>query len=104
MKKWIEVGTVEELKKNGHMTIYIHSDRVAVFFAQGEYFAMEDVCTHAEASLSEGEVEGQTVICPLHGSRFDLRTGTALSLPAVSSVRTFPVKVEKGRVYVAVEE
>jgi len=104
MKKWVEVGTVKEMRERGRITTYVNGDRIAVFFTQDEYFAIEDVCTHAEAALSEGEVEGQTVICPLHGSRFDLRTGNALSLPAVSSVRTFPVKVEGEIVYVEVEE
>ncbi len=62
----------------------------------GEFLAVDDICSHAEASLSEGEVDvdDETIECPRHGSTFDLRTGKPLSLPATLPVTTFPVKVE----------
>jgi 3-phenylpropionate/trans-cinnamate dioxygenase ferredoxin component len=75
---------------------------IAVFNVEGALFAVSDVCTHAEASLSEGHVEGQTVECPLHGACFDLRTGEALTPPAVEPVQTFAVVVQDDEVYVEV--
>ena len=64
---------------------------VAVFRVGDSYFAISDVCTHEWARLSEGEVDGETVVCPLHGACFSLSTGEALSLPAIDPVETFAV-------------
>ena len=75
---------------------------VAVFNVNGAFFAISDVCTHAEASLSEGRVDGETVECPLHGACFDLRTGEALTPPAIEPVRTFAVVLQGDQVFVEV--
>ena len=73
---------------------------IAVFNVDGEIFAIDDTCTHQDASLSDGWVEGCTVECPLHGSCFDLRTGVPSGLPAKVPVRTYRVIVDAGLVYV----
>ena len=73
---------------------------VAVAREGEEIFALQDLCSHAAVSLSEGEVEGCTVECWLHGSRFDLRTGKPTGLPATEPVATFPVELRDGSVYV----
>ena len=65
-----------------------------------EFFAIQDLCSHAAVALSEGEVEECTVECWLHGSRFDLRTGKPTGLPATEPVATFPVEVREDGVYV----
>ncbi len=65
-----------------------------------EIFAVEDQCSHAAVALSEGDVENCTVECWLHGSRFDLRTGKPIGLPATEPVATFPVELRGGDVYV----
>jgi 3-phenylpropionate/trans-cinnamate dioxygenase ferredoxin subunit len=65
-------------------------------------FAVHDECTHGAVPLSDGEVDGCTIECWMHGSRFDLRTGAALNLPATDPVRTFPVRVVEGIVEVDV--
>ena len=66
----------------------------------GAIYAIEDVCTHDGGPLDQGELEGETVVCPRHGATFDVRTGDALTLPAVVPVMTFPVFVEGDDVYV----
>src|SRR6201987_5715964 len=81
----------------------IDNPAIAVFNVGGALFAIGDVCTHAEASLSEGQVHGETVECPLHGACFDLRTGEALTPPAVEPVQTFPVVLQGDGIYVKVE-
>jgi 3-phenylpropionate/trans-cinnamate dioxygenase ferredoxin component len=73
---------------------------VAIARQGDEVFAVEDLCSHANVALSEGEVEDCTVECFLHGSRFDLRTGKPTGLPATEPVATFPVDVRDGDVYV----
>jgi 3-phenylpropionate/trans-cinnamate dioxygenase ferredoxin component len=75
---------------------------IAVFNVDGKLLAISDICTHAEASLSEGMVQGEIVQCPLHGATFDLRTGEALTPPAVEPVQTFPVVVQENEIYVEV--
>jgi nitrite reductase/ring-hydroxylating ferredoxin subunit len=74
---------------------------VALCNVDGELYAFEDICTHAFAYLSEGGLEGWQVKCPLHGAKFDVKTGEAKSLPAVKAVPTHELKVDNGHVYVA---
>jgi nitrite reductase/ring-hydroxylating ferredoxin subunit len=74
---------------------------VALCNVDGELYAFEDVCTHAFAYLSEGGLEGEQIKCPLHGAKFDVQTGEAKSLPAVKAVPTHELKVEDGKVYIA---
>ena len=73
---------------------------VAIARDGDEFFALQDLCSHASVSLSEGEVDDCTVECWLHGSRFDLRTGKPTGLPATEPVATFPVEVRDDGVYV----
>ena len=73
---------------------------IAVFNADGELYAIDDTCSHQDASLSEGWLEGCFVECPLHAASFDLRTGVPTCLPAKKAVRTYPVVVENGVIHV----
>jgi 3-phenylpropionate/trans-cinnamate dioxygenase ferredoxin subunit len=78
--------------------------RVAIFLVDGQLFAIGDRCSHAEASLSEGEVFDTEVECPKHGSVFDLSTGEPRSLPATTPVPIYQVSIEGGDVYLEVDE
>jgi nitrite reductase/ring-hydroxylating ferredoxin subunit len=73
---------------------------IALFNLDGTFFAIKDVCTHDQAPLSEGELDGDTIVCPWHGACFSVRTGEALSLPATEPVETFPVILQGDEVYV----
>lgn len=77
---------------------------IAVFNVEGELFAIDDTCTHQDASLADGWVEGCMVECPLHAACFDLRTGMPAGPPAKLPVRTHSVHVEDGFVYVRVDD
>jgi 3-phenylpropionate/trans-cinnamate dioxygenase ferredoxin subunit len=68
----------------------------------GEVFAIGDTCSHEEIELSDGELDGEDVECPAHGSRFNVRTGAASGLPANAPVATYPVTVENGEISVEV--
>jgi 3-phenylpropionate/trans-cinnamate dioxygenase ferredoxin subunit len=72
--------------------------------ASGEIFAISDVCSHEEVELSDGELDGEDVECPAHGSRFNVRTGAVSGLPADAPVATYPVSVEDGEVFVEVSQ
>ena len=69
----------------------------------GDFYAVHDECSHAAVALSEGEVEGCTLECWLHGSRFDLRTGEPTGLPATEPVPVYPVEVRDGDIYVSLD-
>lgn len=75
---------------------------IAVFNVDGAFYAIDDTCTHQDASLADGWLEGRTVECPLHASCFDLRTGAPTGPPAKKPVRTHEVVVQDGHVYVSV--
>jgi 3-phenylpropionate/trans-cinnamate dioxygenase ferredoxin subunit len=77
---------------------------VAVVRSDGELYAIHDTCSHAEVSLSDGDVSGATIECWLHGSRFDLITGRPTGLPATTPVPVYPVKIDGGDVLVGVTD
>ncbi|HEY8450237.1 MAG TPA: bifunctional 3-phenylpropionate/cinnamic acid dioxygenase ferredoxin subunit [Bacillota bacterium] len=101
---WHRVAASAEIPEGRGKAFDVGGKRIAVFRVEDEFYAIEDTCSHAEASLAEGEVSDCEVECPRHGARFDLRTGAALSLPAVRPVRTYPVRVEDGQLLVRVDE
>jgi len=102
----IEVAPVDELPPGSMRLVPAGSITVGVYNCAGKYHAIEDRCSHDDGPLCEGEWESELcmVICPRHGSRFDLETGIPMSLPAFLPVRIFPVSVRDGMVVVDVEE
>ena len=95
----IDVCAEGEIPDGGHRLVDIGGGiEVAVFFVGGESYAIEDVCTHDDGPLAEGEIQGCEIICPRHGARFDLRTGAATGLPAYRPVEAFEVRRADGRV------
>lgn len=94
---------VADLADGQALGVEIDDEPVMVAHTQGEYFALRDVCSHAEVALSDGDIDGCTIECWLHGSRFDLRTGKPLELPATEPVPTYPVRVVGDDVRVAIK-
>jgi 3-phenylpropionate/trans-cinnamate dioxygenase ferredoxin component len=104
MADWVEVARVEDFPSGTVRTVEVDGRPVAVFNLGGRYHAIEDVCSHELQTLSDGKVEGDVVICPLHGARFSIVSGEALTPPAYEPVATFPVRVEAGVVKVIDEQ
>lgn len=102
MAQFVKVATLAELPPGTSRCVLVDGRPIALFNVEGEVYAIDDMCSHAEASLSEGEFSGDEVTCPRHGARFNVKTGAALSLPAWAPVETFPVKVEGGEIYVGI--
>ena len=100
----VEIGAVDTLPRDRGFRVTLGDDRIAMFRIGDEVFAVGDRCSHAEASLAEGEVFDYEVECPRHGSAFDLRTGKPLALPATKPVPTYEVAIEDGVVYLLWEE
>ncbi|MEV4137690.1 non-heme iron oxygenase ferredoxin subunit [Dactylosporangium sp. NPDC049742] len=86
-------GTVRQVEVDGTEIALVHAD-------DDNFYAVYDECSHAAVALSEGEVEGCTLECWLHGSRFDLRTGEPTGLPATEPVPVYPVEIRDGDVYI----
>jgi len=78
---WVDVGRADEIASGEHRLVDADGTQIAVFNLDGEFFAIEDVCTHDGGELLSGRVEGDQVICPRHGARFCIRTGAALAKP-----------------------
>ena len=97
---WQRVAAVAAIPTGDYAQIDVDGVLVAVFNVAGEFYAIDDVCTHDGGELAGGAVEGDVVICPRHGARFCLRTGAALSPPAYEPLRIFAVRAVAGRVEV----
>lgn len=76
---------------------------VVLFHVGGEYYCLEDVCTHDGGPLGEGDLEGKTIACPRHGAKFDITNGKALTMPATTGTTSYPVKVEGDDILVDIE-
>lgn len=95
----VEVGELAALPRERGIRVTVGDQRIAMFRIGDDVYALGDVCSHAEASLAEGDVFGTDVECPRHGSEFDLRTGEPMSLPATQPVPTYEVSIEDGTVF-----
>jgi 3-phenylpropionate/trans-cinnamate dioxygenase ferredoxin subunit len=101
MTDWIRVAPAADIAPGDYASAEVDGAFVAVFNVDGEFFAIDDVCTHDGGGLSGGEVEDHQVICPRHGARFCLRTGQALTPPAYEPVQSYPTRVVDGYVEIA---
>lgn len=100
----VEVAPLTDLPREGGVRVKVGDHRIALFRVGDDVYAIGDRCSHAEASLAEGEVFDHTVECPRHGSEFDLETGSPSSLPATAPVPTYEIAVEEGTVYLTLED
>ncbi len=98
----IRVCRAAEVAKGEVVQVTVEDTEIALVHADDDtFYAVYDECSHAAVPLSEGEIEGCTLECWLHGSRFDLRTGEPTGLPATEPVATFAVEVRDGDLYVS---
>ncbi len=101
----VRVSTFDELPAERGVRVEVAGHRIALFRIGDDVYAIGDRCTHAEASLAEGELFDYEVECPRHGSEFDVRTGEPASLPATRPVPRYAVEVaDDGNVYLTIEE
>ncbi|MDH4149887.1 MAG: non-heme iron oxygenase ferredoxin subunit [Betaproteobacteria bacterium] len=100
MAEWVTVCTAGELSPGTSKVVDVDGALIAVFNIEGEFFAIEDVCTHDGGELASGTLIGDQIICPRHGAKFCVRTGEALSAPAYEPTARFPVRVQGGNVQV----
>jgi len=99
-EEFIEAGKAGELGPGTMKRVDLRGRRILLANVQGRYCAVDDTCTHEDASLSTGVLKGDLVRCPLHGSRFNVCTGKALEEPAEDDLRTYPVRLQEGRILI----
>lgn len=100
----VEITALDQLPRDRGVRVKVGDRRIAMFRVDDDVYAIGDVCSHAEASLAEGEVWDGAVECPRHGSEFNLETGAPSSLPATKSVPTYEVSIEDGTVFITLED
>lgn len=104
MEEFVEVAEAGDLRSGTMRRVDVRGRRILLANVEGRYCAVADTCTHEDASLSAGVLRGELVKCPLHGSRFNVCTGKALEEPAEENLRTYPVRLEGGRILIGLPE
>ena len=100
MSDWTTVVAVDDLPPGKHMSVEVEGAVMVVINLDGEFYAIEDICTHDGSDISSGCVVDGSIECPRHGARFDIRTGEVTAPPAYEPVDVFPVRVQDGVVHV----
>jgi len=97
---WTRVGRAADIAPGDYASAEVDGSFVVVYNIGGEFFAIDDVCTHDGGGLAGGQIEDHQVICPRHGAHFCLRTGRALTPPAYEPVRSYPTRIVDGHLEV----
>ena len=96
MGEFVKIANLADVPPGSCMRVDVGSEQIGLFNIDGEVFAISDICTHADASLCEGEIEGDEVLCPLHFASFNIRTGECTGPPADEDLKTYPIRIVDG--------
>jgi naphthalene 1,2-dioxygenase system ferredoxin subunit len=99
---WIDIASKDDVPEDDVMGIDINTKSIALYQVDGEIFATDNICTHGNARLCDGFLEGHEIECPLHQGKFDIRNGKALCAPLTEDIQVYPVKIDGGRVFVEI--
>lgn len=97
---FVKAISASELTHGEMKKVVLQGREITLSKVGRDFLAFDDICTHEYCPLSDGSLEGSIVTCPCHGSRFDIKTGDVLNLPAAVPIRTYRVKVENGEVFI----
>ncbi len=100
---WVRAASRGEIKAGEVLGVDIAGRSIAIYDADGTLYATDNICTHAYARLSDGWLDGETIECPLHAARFDIRTGKVLDPPATEDLKTYPVRLVGDEIQVKLE-
>ena len=98
MNRYIGVARTSEIAPGSTKCVEVEGMKIAIFNLEGQFYAIEDTCTHADGPLSQGEISGEEVTCPWHGACFNIKTGEATTPPAVTAVESFSIRVSDGEI------
>jgi naphthalene 1,2-dioxygenase ferredoxin component len=100
---WTDAAAESDLWDDAGISVVVQGRDIALFRTAGAVYALDNLCTHGQARLCDGFVEGFEIECPLHQGRFDLRSGAPTCAPVAEGVNTYPVRIDGGRVYLSLD-
>ena len=102
MPEFVTVAATDELTPGERAVVEVNDHFIAIFNVDHKYYAIEDLCTHDDGPLAEGELHGIAIECPRHGARFDISTGAVLSMPAIKPVPRYEVRVQGNEIQILI--
>lgn len=96
--EFVEIVPQDQLPAGERLFIEVGGRSIVIFNLAGNYYAIGDVCSHDSGPVGDGNIEGNEIICPRHGARFDIRTGSVTSLPATVDIPAYPVRIVNGMI------
>lgn len=102
--QYLPVAKVADLAPGSVIRVQAAGRAIALYNLGGDFYATDEICTHAYASLADGFIDGEAIECPLHGATFSIKTGAALTSPAVEPLATYPVLIEGEDILVGVPQ
>ena len=99
-----EIGAADDLPAGERWFIEVEDTPIVVFNIAGDYYAIDDACSHDDGPLGEGELDGYEIICPRHGARFDIRNGKSITPPAVIDIKYYPLRITDGQLEIGITE
>lgn len=102
MAEYVAVARIDEVKPGERIVVDINEHYVALFNVDGKYYAVEDLCTHDDGPLGEGELSGTIIECPRHGAQFDITTGKVVRMPAITPIPRYDVRLEDGQIQILI--
>jgi naphthalene 1,2-dioxygenase system ferredoxin subunit len=103
MSNWINALAADDLPTDDVLGVNVDGRDVAIYTVGNEVYATDNICTHGQARLCDGFLDGHQIECPLHQGKFDIRNGQPTCLPVTEPVRSYPVKIEGNRVFVQID-
>ena len=100
---WVRAAARSDLAEGEVIGVEVAGHSIALYAADGNLFATDNICTHAYACLSDGWLDGEVIECPLHAARFDIRSGKVLDPPATEDLKTYPVRIVDGEIQVRLD-
>jgi 3-phenylpropionate/trans-cinnamate dioxygenase ferredoxin subunit len=102
--QFTKICLVDEIEEDSSRSFEVGDRQIVVANYEGEFYAFDNVCTHDGGILGQGKIYDRQIECPRHGARFDIKTGEATQMPAVTEIETFELKVENDTIFVAVPD
>ena len=101
--QWTDAAALDDVPADDVIGVSVAGREVALYSVEGSVYATDNICTHGHARLCEGFLEGHEIECPLHQGKFDVRNGAPTCAPVTEAIRSYPVKIEGGRVFLSLD-
>ena len=100
-EKWVEVAALDTVPQDDVIAVEVQGRDIALYGVDGRVYATDNICTHGFARLCDGFLDGHEIECPLHQGVFDVRDGKAMCAPVTEDLRSYPVRIDNGKVFLA---